>query len=81
MLLLFEVRCIAAWKTRRAFGRDDFAAHERERAATSWGLVVAEGEGKERRGRMVDERMKGQPFPGQVMTHARPPGFLPGSSN
>ena len=26
MLLLFEVRCIAAWKIRRAFGWGDFAA-------------------------------------------------------
>lgn len=63
MLLLFVVRCIAVWKVRQAFGSGDFAAPMKRMDFLVLGLDRRWGERK--KGRMANERMRGDLSPGR----------------
>lgn len=65
MLLLFEVRCIAAWKIRQAFGWGDFAA-PLERMDRNFLVLGCGSRWRERKeGRMDNERMRADLSPGR----------------
>lgn len=65
MLLLFEVRCIAAWKIRRVFGWGDFAAPLERMDPNCLVLGCSLRWREKKEGRMEDERMSGDLSPGR----------------